>query len=440
MGVRVTRRTLSSGWIALAVAASLGVFGPLLLAEHPIRSVTSSPASLAFALCLVSAWRLGSLIGRARLDPLAFTFWLFVYIWLALAPFIQLDADRFAYRQNFLGTTFPGSVRSTGMIIIIAGVIAYESGRALGRSMRRTPREPRWRLLITPASVRSVCVATALVAAAGVLAIGPDLLFSSRKAFNTAAGVGDLGGSLTGIVTRIPIAVAGYLAVSLLSAARAGAVTMRRSTRLQLGFAVIACFVVNNPLTTARFLTGSLLVGMGLAVVMHSRTSHRRILMAALVGGVFILFPLGNQFRGKENQADASLRLRDNLIETSDFSMYSQVMTGVEFASHSGTPGIFLFTSRGCTSDGTSKEHSQRSQVAIVRVSIIRADYHGARKCDGGATHGGASSRTRSSSIDARRIHVTSPPARSSVTRNAPQPRHVARCNPKNVAPSIMSC
>ncbi len=209
MGVRVTRRTLSSGWITIAVTASLGVFGPLLLAERPIRSVTSSPASLAFALCLVSAWRLGSLIGRARLDPLAFTFWLFVYIWLALAPFVQLDADRFAYRQNFLGTTFPGAVRSTAMVVIVVGVIAYESGRVLARSLRSAPREPRWRLVITPASVRSLCLVSALVAAAGVLAIGPDVLFSSRKAFNAAAGVGDLSGSLTGIVTRIPIAVAG---------------------------------------------------------------------------------------------------------------------------------------------------------------------------------------------------------------------------------------
>jgi hypothetical protein len=325
----------------IAFAGVLGVILPLWMVGDPTTPFKSSNHALVFALCVFSAARLGALLGSARRQYLAITFYLFVYVWFGLAAIVQLGADYFQAPEFYLGRGFDQSTRITATAIIWAGVLAYEVGLRIGG---RRPERPSHRRL-RPLRLQ-LLAAGGLMSSTFALVLGGSVavLFSTREEFYSSFGTRAEGGYATlvsELALRLPIFVAAILLVYLYR--QPGGFRWMRAPlgrRVLVIATVLAALMVNNIASSARAVAGALAFALLFAWLRPDQKLVRRLAFVAILISVLFVYPLANNFRRAESKpgapADNSTSLREELLHSSGFGMFGQVHTSVEYVDRNG--------------------------------------------------------------------------------------------------------
>lgn len=275
---------------ALAVCVALAICGiPLavLLASMPLIRVW--PAVFAVLVSAASGLALVSAAKRKTLGLANISVWVFVYVMFGIAPIAQAGNGVFPWP----GTYADGSLLF-GFVIVAIGVFAYVIG--YGRDTCRSP-SIRWQVAehrITAFSLSCL----ALMAMALVALGGPFTLFLPRSEFLAETGVNGVGRytALTSLLRMPPFAAAVMLLSLRRFKARHGE-DLGVTHRLLCVATVVLTLIVNNPISTARFLAGTVVLTLLLLWWDSDTRRTNRAWAISLVVALLLVFPFADIFR-----------------------------------------------------------------------------------------------------------------------------------------------
>jgi len=344
-------RASAATWTASgALFVLLALVLPVVLARFDPTRLGDVPILLAYGITAYAAYRLTQLYrdGEARIVELGF--YVFVYLWMGLAPLAQIGAGRFPLAQEFSEST-----QVTALVTVVVGLVGYQIGQLLVRGRVGGLRVPARleQALVSPvrtwitAGVGFVAVALVTLTSGGLA-----IRFSSRYEAERAMFGGSLDPALRvdqasdkafalikGAFLSLPVFFALLLLLYLQHCARRRGekdrlVTSRAATLLVAGLAV-ANLVANNPLSSSRMRVGIILFAL-LAVVVPPDTGRR--FRVAVLGVLFIfivVFPYADLFRYSVVIVDKT-SIANELVDGPDYGMFNQDMNAVVYVRGEG--------------------------------------------------------------------------------------------------------
>lgn len=290
-------------------------------------------------IALVSAARFSWTVGSGERHLFEMVISLFTYGFLGIAPMVQV-------RTNSTPETTPGfatEYASTTVLLILTGLLAVFLGSAIRglRAKRRAASVPD--TAITTALLRIPAVRVHLVTALGLVMtayflyrVGPGSIFTPRAAFD-AARASAWSDSTTAAL------VSGLATMSLLVAAVAQILLWRerkaRSERapiVLLLLTVASLMVVINPISSARYVVGTVYLGLLAASAVYASLTRYRLISTTALAGLFILFPLASTFR---NTLEAKVQIASPLksLTGGDFDSFDQINNAVFYVAANGS-------------------------------------------------------------------------------------------------------
>ncbi|MFE6622086.1 hypothetical protein [Streptomyces sp. NPDC057740] len=313
----------------------------LLIAFLPALILQDADARFGAALaaqCVVVAHSGGALT-RVLTDTsvrlVAFGFWLFVYVWLGLAPLAMLATDAYPleYRTGE-STAFAAAVLSE------VGLLAYSAGVALAATRegaRSTVFEPMLSRRLAPLPVLLLCGISLVLAA--VLIPGQEggvgAFFTSRQALRQSGADPDLAHALRVWALAVP---AFWAAVGLVHLPRlSGGDRLLRATRWMLLPLLLALNVlVNNPISRPRFWAGTVLLVLLFSWRRFSTPRAFRVTAVALTAVVLFAFPYSDYFRYDEREVVHVVALAEQFSSNMDYDAFQQMQTGIDYVQENG--------------------------------------------------------------------------------------------------------
>jgi len=292
-------------WGILVVC--VGLLSLLLpaLAAHQVPDAARSGAwVLALALAIWSGFRMSLIIARGEARLFAFFFWLFTYIFMGLAPAVQIRGGQPSNTTPNISTF----ADATMMWVVILGVAMFELGGLVARVLPPRSQPPvlleETRRPFRPVATLALLALGLALAAYFVQRIGLGPLFTSREAAVLARREA---------FPDLPIrSIVAALAIYPTLVAVGGLVALRRSASsigAKVGYlvailaGVVMLAIVVNPIGSARYPSGTVLFAL---VVLGGAVATVRRIRATLVAtvlGLFFVFPLADAFRRTSTQA-----------------------------------------------------------------------------------------------------------------------------------------
>lgn len=336
-GVRATdvegdelRRGLRMLFLVVSLA-SLSVGLPAFL----VADVADLPRSDAWIVTLgLMVWagaRLSFLWVRGTPRLFDFFFWLFVYIFLGIAPTAQI-------LSGLTSTTTPGVDPGLDMPtagVVVLGVVCYEVGRLLWMLRESHRHIEGRRLAVRPVSSwRTVALFVVSLALSGYVLyrLGAIALLGSRDAASAARVAAWPDPAVRSVVFASGIYPL-LVSVGALAQLRRTA-SSAQSRRLALigafvGGAVLLLIV--NPVTSARYSFGT--VAFALAVYAGAVATRRRarITMLAAIAGFLFVFPIADAFRRVGAAAGTRSGFFEEYLSNPDYDAFWQVANALSY-------------------------------------------------------------------------------------------------------------
>jgi oligosaccharide repeat unit polymerase len=330
----LSRSLLAGGGTLLLIA--LLVLPQLARIEYPDFS---APAYFLAALLVYSSLRLTWIAFRGLPHPVSITFWLFVFIWCALAPLLQTLANRFPRPY-----VHDADAALTGTLILWCGVVFYELGRFLLPYLSR----PRTVARPLEFSVRATLILSfAAIAVSSVLIIvlgGPDVLMGSRGDINRFLFTRyDKSQALLlqSLLRGPPIIALMALIYILTRYWRNVSLAYRRWLMLALALLIPVNLIANYPPALQRFWLGAIVLTY-LFILLRWTRIKPALYIALLGAGLILAFPALDAFR----KAGATDNFLDNLsyewrnsrdaLYRGDYDAYQQLLNSVVYVRHKG--------------------------------------------------------------------------------------------------------
>lgn len=273
-------------------------------------------------LLLVTTWtglRLSWLVCSGRLHLFDFTFQLFTYLFLGLAPLGQLSLGSFP-------STTPGVDRAyqgTGTAVVLLGVAAWELGRLLGRGRGGAGRLQFGQ--VRAGRTSAYTAASLLMASAFVVAIGPSYFVGNRTALSTRRSeiFGDSLGVLALAFAVIPLLTAVHALLSL---------RRQHAERVDPAWLVVSgtmLILLVNPISSPRYLLGTVYLSLLWAAGGFATRRRTRVSFAVVVAALVVVFPYADAFRSAEVALGGPSPI-EALAVSGDYEAYAQIVTAAE--------------------------------------------------------------------------------------------------------------
>lgn len=326
-------------WALCSAILLAGVFPfALILMTGPPPNL---PWQMAWVISAVAGCAYAAIIGWGEPRLYEMTFWLFVYVFLGLAPLVQM-------RVGAAPSTTPDAFHHVGMatwLVVIAGLVAFCLGALIGRRDSPTSAAPPIAYRLDPRAVYWATALAFVITGYYIFRVGPASLFSSRQ---------DLFARQVAVWPD-PSQAALFVAAGSLSllVAVAALVQVRKTQRTftnlaALWLAVIMLLVVVNPLSSPRYVFGT--VALGLAAVAGAFGSSLRFRLCAIgvVIAMIAVFPYADRFRYTEASGGSEGGPTKTLL-SGDFDSFAQITNAVEYEEAHGSThgrqalGVLLF-------------------------------------------------------------------------------------------------
>jgi len=301
------------------VATVLSGLLPLALVLDVPDVGRSSAWRLMLALLVYSGLRLALLVARGLPRLFDFFFWLFCYIFLGLAPTVQI-------RSGLIARTTPGvdpALDGPTALLVWAGVLCYELGRGVTVLVERRQRslghvgdvsEPRPPVAVDRTRTWVLVLSGVAFSAYFISQVGPQALVGSRDAAfaaRTATWPDPAVRSIMYALSVYPLLV-GVGALAQLRRA-AGRSTAGFGYGLAAVGASALLLTIINPVSSARYSLGTVLFALAVYAGAVARSLRVRVALLGTLGGLIFLFPLADAFR---------LSSRVNLVRDGFFGEY----------------------------------------------------------------------------------------------------------------------
>ena len=284
----------------LESAIGLAVVLPAMVVLTTEDTGRSSAWTLTLAILIWAGARLSVIIAGGKPKLFEFMFWLFVYIFLGLAPTIQIRTAAIASTTKDM----PSNVDWPTALLVACSLVAFEIGRLLPGKDRTHQSEPRVRTLNPRWTWLLFCVGLAAMLYY-VQLLGFHSFFQTREARQAARSASfdnESSGAIIGALAWVPLLVAAGSFATMARFRRA--ISPTRRYRWAAVVAVLAVLVVVNPISGARYTSGTVLF----AILCYTGVLNRKRLLRPLLGGLLaaflLLFPIADAFRGTEISAN----------------------------------------------------------------------------------------------------------------------------------------
>jgi hypothetical protein len=339
----------------LVSAVFLVAFLPLLLVKLTPAVPRAQPLLWLWPLGVTAVSGLGyaQMIGRGRRSLFAMTFWMFSYLFMGLAPMVQL---RTGVTPETTSDLDPALLLPAALVVML-GVLAWAAGSWIaGRSADRGSAAPA--AVSTPRSERSFELRAYLLSAFTLLSaayyfarLGPAALFSNRVDLEIAKTAiwpdPSIAALITGICTAsllVPIA-----AMRQILAARRNRGRPIAGVTLLTGVLMVALLVNVNPISSSRYLFGT--VALALAVIFGAvgSTFRFRVFAISILVLMLLVFPYADVFRYQPGQPRFDKGGAVQALTSPDYDAFSQVTNTLAYTETHGVTwgrqalGVTLF-------------------------------------------------------------------------------------------------
>ena len=315
---------------------------PIIMIGPARAFALSAPTACAWLVMLYATVRLTLKGLSSENAPLSMTFWVFVYIFFGFVPLVQLNAIETplsgAYREQELVTAFA---------VIIAGCIAFDfaatfrRGRPPGFRIFGNSQIDRGRALTL--GIVALISAPLLVAGFG----GLDQLFLSRderfRAVLAATGDSDSQVVLqivsALITTPIFVAFLALLAIYLYQR-KSNDPTLKRVSLLTVFVIGLVALVIDNPVSTARFLIGTIVLSLMFYLAPWGKRSTFSVVAFAIALLFIVVFPFADVYRNSlEVEVTGYVRetsFESQIVDKGDYDAFEQTVNVLDYVDHNG--------------------------------------------------------------------------------------------------------
>lgn len=281
------------------------------------------------AVMVVAGMRFAWIIGSPNRHLYEMVIWVFTYVFLGMAPFVQL---RLGVEPETTRDLHPQFVPIATLVVLV-GSLAIIAGSYFGGSHQpATHREFR----LDAHRVELLAIAALVLGSyyAATIGLGNTFVSLARTAWLRQMGWSDptvsalvYGGSVMALLVA---------AISLTQVIREG-MGGGRTRFLQIAVFVIL-FVVANPVNSARYVFGSVFLGLLAAFGLYATVARFRAAAAGAMAGMVIVFPAADAFR---YTTDASIEVQNPLLSLTggDYDGFSQIVNTVQYVSAEGLTG-----------------------------------------------------------------------------------------------------
>lgn len=333
------------------VLASIGAVVLGLVIPAVLASATPEPVHDSWLGCAViaalSGLRFAVILGSRARRPAEMTTWLFVYLFLGLAPMTQL-------RLGAELSTTPGILHEydwTAVSIVLAGMLSLMVGSALGArgSMNGATRDGVAAPQLSDGRLRLLSLVTLALAILYVGRVGVGAMFSARQVREVAT-VGAFGdpsvASLVGAVVNMGLLSSVIVQVSVRrSRLMAGA---KPPSTFLLVMSLLVLVVCVNPISSPRYLVGTVALAVLASFGLFATPRRFRVTAVAALVGFVVGFPILDTFR-RSVSTEVTVRGPLQSFVSGDYDSFNQINNAASYVARSGIDigqqalGVVLF-------------------------------------------------------------------------------------------------
>jgi hypothetical protein len=325
---------------AFALLATLGVAIPLLVAWFAPSDARTGEAFIVWLIIAYSAARLTILALQGEMKLLSLTFWIFVYVWLGVAPFAQLMNNEFP-----LPGYYPPSKIIFATVVVALGLVSFEFGLYIASRIRLRRTGADTVLLRRVSTTRTILLAVLAVACSSYLVWrfgGPSAFMASRRDvfFVLASVTGTESQEMLQLLLkslRVPPFVAMLLLWWTWMRHRAGLSSYRKLAILILLCATTSLNVLlNNPVNSPRYWFGMIVLSLAFISIPWRKSWSFSVWTAFLIGVMIVLFPYADIFRRTIDTSDLHFRGMDSVVSQSHYDAFQQTINAATLVEEEG--------------------------------------------------------------------------------------------------------
>jgi len=358
-GIRLERKVFTSkANLMLGLASGLVLSGilPLMLLNDTINSSRSEAWILTTIVMIVSGIRLSFLIAFARPRLFEFITWLFSYVFFGLAATVQLRSGDMA------GTTpnLDPSLDTPAAIMVIVGLLSLLAGITFAR--RKTSKKRAiYRSYEVSESRANILMVIGIGCAVYYMSkIGFDNFLKSRENFNLILSSNWPDVSTLAMVKAMaiyPLLVASH-AIFIAKTNVSGHSSKKGVRRIKGIIAAVIVMFITNPISTARYVFGSVWGGYLLPLGAYASRIRTSISMLVIVFGLLFIFPIADVFRYTRDSTVSRSSFFGEYAGNGDYDAFGQISNTLSYIDDRGITwgnqflGVVLFwIPRGIWSD-----------------------------------------------------------------------------------------
>ncbi len=313
-------------WFALT-ATLLCVIAPLLLiASAPLTPDGSPIWIFAYALSVVVGLRYAWLLADGSRRLFELVVWLFTYVFLGLAPLVQLRTGRYPATTPDID---PG-LHGAAMAVVAVGVLAFALGLTLAGRDRRGA-TPGVRTRLDDLRIVALSVVAVLFSLYYVSRLGVGTLFTTRAeraGVENALWSNDTVLAVVKASATLPLVVA-FTALIRLREQRRGLGLRGPAVLPWVVFVVL--ILVMNPISTARYVAGTAALAVITALGAASSVHRTRLFALTLAAGLVLIFPYADLAR-RPDPGQSQLNAGPvEVLSSGDFDAFDQINNAVSY-------------------------------------------------------------------------------------------------------------
>jgi hypothetical protein len=327
-----SERLHGSVWFAVT-ATLLSVLAPIaLIRSTPLADDYSSAWVFALTLAVLVGMRFAWLVAVGAGHLFELIFWLFTYVFLGLAPMVQMRTSDYPDTTPFIDTGLNAAV----MAVIAVGVVGFcvglmAAGRARGSGkVRRIAVTSEHRLII-------LSTVALLFSAVYIARLGLGVLFESRLTRSLAESVIYPDSAVNAVVKA--------LATLPLVVCFAGLLQLRRRRPEPGGFStsvlpwvvLLVLAIVVNPVSSPRYFAGTALLAALTALGATATPNRARAFALTLALALVLVFPYAAVDRTPDSETFSDRGNPAVVLASADFDAFDQINNTLAFVRAEGT-------------------------------------------------------------------------------------------------------
>ncbi len=324
----------TAGVWQLTLTLLLSIVIPLYLVANTDDVGRSSGWLLALPVVVWSGWRIAGLIGAGSENCAVLMFWIFNYIFLGLAPLVQVRTGLLPTTTENVSALFD----ERAMVVILASLAAFEIGRKFSQArdpLATTSSSPQ-RTCVSARVVARFCWAGLLLSWAYLARVGVANVVGSRVTHRDARSFvwpDPTVAEIAYAAAFVPLLIAAHLL--LLGRTRADLVSSPATRRVLVMMVFATLAVVVNLFGSPRYIFGAVWLSILVQKRIAQTVRRRRLFNLAIAAGFLFVFPIADKF-SRPGASHKKFEALDVFQGSGDYDSFAQTNNSLNMVAHIG--------------------------------------------------------------------------------------------------------